>query len=88
MAKTKKSTKTANLKDYERLGRTMESIFEGGYMNHHRVYKINFVRGIFFGLGSVLGGTLVVAAILWILTLFGDLPLIGDLARQIKEAVQ
>ncbi len=86
MTQTKNSK--LSTKEYEKLGRTLESIFEGGYINHHRVYKINFMRGIFFGLGSVLGGTLVLACLLWILTLFSEVPFIGELADMIRQSIE
>jgi len=66
----------------------MESIFEGGYMNHRRVYKINFLRGIFFGLGVTLGGTFVVAMLLWILGLFTEIPLVGEFAETLSDTIE
>ena len=87
MAKTKKATKKLSVRDYEKLGRTMESIFEGGYINHSRVYKINFIRGLFFGLGSVLGGTLIIALVAWVLSFFTELPIIGNFVETLRETV-
>lgn len=80
--------KTLSTKDYEKLGRSLESIFEGGYINHHRVYKINFLRGIFFGLGSVIGGTIVLTCLIWILTFFSEVPFLGALADVIKTSLE
>lgn len=84
---SKQSASNLSVGDYEKLGRTLESIFEGGYVDHHRVYKINFIRGIFFGLGTALGGTLVLASIAWIVTLFQELPLIGDFVEVIQASL-
>jgi hypothetical protein len=54
-----------------------------------QVYKANFFRGIFFGFGSVLGGTLVVAILIWILTLLADIPGgTGDFIQYIVDTVQ
>jgi len=79
--------KKSGTQKYEKLGRTLESIFESGYMNNSRVYKINFIRGVFFGLGAAIGGTLIIACILWILTLFSDIPLVGEIAKTVQEAL-
>ena len=49
----------------------LEELFNDFYHSRRSVYAFNFVRGIFFGLGSVLGGTLVIAVIIWILSLLG-----------------
>lgn len=86
MSRKKKNTKLT-ISEYEKLGRTLESIFEGGYINHWRVYKINFVRGIFFGLGVTLGGTILVALLVWILSLFGEVPFIGDFVQAITDSI-
>ena len=43
----------------------LEELFYDFNRNRVRVYKMNFFRGIFFGLGSVLGGTILVALIAW-----------------------
>jgi hypothetical protein len=60
-------------------------------MNRNRfsVYKINFFRGIFFGLGSVLGGTLVLAVLVWALNLTGQLiPGVGGFVSDVVDVVQ
>lgn len=50
----------------------LQEIFYDLYQNRMAVYRMNFLRGLFFGLGSVLGGTVVIALLLWILTLLAD----------------
>ena len=73
---------------YEQLGRALESVIETGYINHHRVYLVNFIRGVFFGLGAALGSSFVLACIVWILTLFGEVPLIGTLFEIIRNSIE
>ena len=82
-----KQPKQLSVSDYERLGRTLESIFEGGYINHWRVYKINLVRGMFFGFGSLIGGTIVIAMLLWALSFFTELPIIGNFVDTIRDSI-
>ena len=79
--------KKLSVKDYEKLGRTLESVFEGGYINHYRVYKINFIRGLFFGLGSALGGTIIIALVIWCLSFFSELPVVGNFVDTIRTTV-
>lgn len=50
----------------------LEDLFNDFNRNRFTVYKFNFFRGIFFGLGSVIGGTIVVALIIWLLTILGN----------------
>lgn len=59
-------------------------------MNHNRgqVYKINFVRGLFFGFGSVLGGTLLIALLVWILSQLGAVvPFLSDFIQEILDTL-
>lgn len=74
-------------KDYEKVGRSLERMFEGGYLNHWRVYRINFVRGIFFGLGTFLGGTVMVAILIWLMSFFDTLPVIDGFVETIRESI-
>lgn len=55
-------------KDLTAEERVLEDLFYDLYRNRGRVYKTNFFRGIFFGLGTFLGGTVVVAIVILILT--------------------
>lgn len=75
-------------KDYEALGKMLVNIYETGYLDHKQTYKMSFLKGLVGGLGGVLGATIVVALLLWILTLFQDIPLIGRFLESIKQTVQ
>lgn len=73
----KKATKTVARKvkkDQENGARKtlLEELFNDFNRNRAQVYRLNFVRGIMFGLGSVLGGTVVIALLIWILTMLGN----------------
>ncbi|MCL2280398.1 DUF5665 domain-containing protein [Candidatus Saccharibacteria bacterium] len=41
--------------------------------NKWHIARTNFLRGVFFGFGTFLGGTIVVAVVIWILTRTIDL---------------
>lgn len=66
----------------------MEELFNDYYLHRREVYKMNFFRGIFFGLGSVLGGTIVVSLLLWILSFFVDFYVIGDYVQQLQRSLE
>lgn len=51
----------------------LEDLFNDFNRNRFTIYKFNFVRGIFFGFGSVLGATVLVALVVWLLNVTGQL---------------
>ena len=68
--------------------RTMlDELFQDFYYERRKIYRVNFFRGIFFGLGSALGGSLVVALLLWVLSFFVALPLIGNYAQNARDTL-
>lgn len=65
-----------------------EELFYDLYKDRKKIYKINFFRGIFFGVGSVLGGTIVIALLVWVLSLFVNLPVIGDTFKDAQNTIE
>lgn len=67
----------------------LEELFADFYRSRGKVYSINFFRGVFFGLGSVLGGTVIVAIVIWILSqLAGWFPSIGQSIQDFITALR
>lgn len=67
-------------------------------MNNHRFIRLHdsmvklgffqLYRGLAFGLGSVLGATLLVSWLVYMLGSIDFIPVLGDWARQIIEEIQ
>lgn len=67
----------------------LEDLFNDFNRSRFTIYKFNFFRGIFFGLGSVLGGTVVLALLIWILNLTGHLiPGVADFINRIVDVMR
>lgn len=66
----------------------LEELFNDFYDDRRNIYKMNFFRGIFFGLGSVLGATIVVAIIVWLLSFFVNIPGIGNEIQKAQDTLQ
>ncbi|MDB5179518.1 MAG: hypothetical protein JWN12_150 [Candidatus Saccharibacteria bacterium] len=67
----------------------LEDLFYDFHKSRRQVYLMNFFRGISFGVGSILGGTIVVAVLIWILNLLVDIPGgIGEFVQYIVNTVQ
>ena len=66
----------------------LEELFNDIYKDRKRIYWANFVRGLFFGFGSVLGGTLLIAILVWILAQLGAIvPFLSDFIQQLLDAL-
>jgi hypothetical protein len=77
--------------DSERDARRMllEDIFNDMNRNRFTVYKMNFFRGVFFGFGSVLGATVLIAVLVWLLSLTGALvPGLASFIQDIVDVLQ
>ena len=67
----------------------LEDLFNDFNRNRFTIYKFNFFRGIFFGLGSVLGGTVVLALLVGILNLTGHLvPGVAGFLNDVEDDIQ
>ena len=86
---TSKISKKINV-DSERGARRqlIEELFNDFYHSRHQVYWMNFTRGIFFGFGTILGGTVLVALIVGLLGQLVGFPVICDFIRSIIETMQ
>ena len=67
----------------------IEDLFYDFHKTRRQVYGMNFIRGLMFGVGSVLGGTVVIGVVIWLLSLLVDLPGgIGNFVQYIVDLVQ
>lgn len=66
----------------------LEDLFNDFNRNRWTIYRFNFFRGIFFGLGSVLGGTVVVAIIIAVLNGMGALvPAVSGFTQDVIDSM-
>lgn len=80
--------KPSSAKDYEQLGRMVASIYETGYLDFKQTLKMSFIKGLVGGLGGVVGATIVVALLLWTLSLFKDVPFVGRITNNVRQTIQ
>lgn len=64
------------------------NIYESGYLDRNKAYKMSFIKGVISGLGGAIGATIVLGIILWVLSLFDSVPLIGRLIENLQNSVQ
>ena len=66
----------------------LEELFNDLYHDRVNVYLMNFMRGIFFGLGSALGATVVLAFVVWVLSFFVNIPFIGPSVQEAQQQIK
>ncbi|WP_293440317.1 DUF5665 domain-containing protein [Planktotalea sp.] len=67
-------------------------------LNEHRLIRVHnslwklilfqFTRGLAFGLGSVLGASILVSLVVWWLSQFEFIPIIGDFTKQLIDWIE
>lgn len=70
------------------VARLAEILFKADYIDKKHLYLHNFIRGIMFGAGSVIGATVVITLVVWILSLFDTVPFIGPLLENARETIK
>ncbi len=66
----------------------IEELFNDLYDDRRNIYVMNFFRGVFFGFGSVIGGTVVVALVVWVLSFFVNIPGLGQTAIDAQDRLR
>lgn len=72
----------------EQVVKALEVLFASKFIDKKSLYLHNFLRGIVIGAGSVLGATVVITILLWVLSLFDTTPLIGPFIENTQETIR
>lgn len=74
--------------DYERLGRAMEQVFISGYASRRRLFLMSLYKGIGYGLGIFIGGTIIVALIAYGISQFETVPFLNQITEPVRNTIQ
>ncbi len=74
--------------EYEQMGRDLEALYLNIHPDKLAFYKAAFLRGVLGGVGGVIGATVVIALLLWVLSLFNNVPLIGGFVEAIQRTIE
>lgn len=86
--KPKKSAKRVLIENRKDVAKALEILFAAGYVDRKTLYLENFIRGIVFGAGGVIGATLLIGILAWILSLFDQIPLIGPFLDETRQTIE
>ena len=74
--------------DYERLGRQVAAIYDTVKPGKRQLYTASLIKGILAGFGGVLGATVGVSLLLYVLTLFETIPYIGEISEALQNTIE
>ncbi len=78
--------------EISRLSGELEKLNKHRFVRIHnsiwRLILFQFMRGLAFGLGSVIGATILVSLLAWWVSQFEFLPIIGEWAAQIAVEIE
>ncbi|MEK9195739.1 MAG: DUF5665 domain-containing protein [Patescibacteria group bacterium] len=83
-----KNKKTPVIKNPKEVAKALEVLFASDYIDVKRLHWENFVRGMFFGAGGVIGATVFIAIIIWFLSIFDSVPVIGPIFEDAKTTIE
>jgi len=85
---SKKQPKPDRKKDLEQLGLTVMALYDHLNPDRKGLYRTALLKGIVTGVGTVLGATIVIALVAWILSLIGHIPFVGPLTDNVRDTLQ
>lgn len=88
MTTHKKTAKKTPDIDEKAAVQALEYLLAAGYVSKKRLYVENFLRGIFFSAGSIIGAAIVVTILLWVLSLLDSVPFLSDIVENAQRSLE
>jgi hypothetical protein len=86
MAQQPKKSKQDSDRTLE-LGKKLQAFYDMGYVSRKQALQFSFLKGLAGGAGAFIGGTLVITLVLWLLSLFSNVPLVDNFVRSVQESL-
>lgn len=68
--------------------RLTDLLLRADHVDTKSFYIQSFLRGLLTGAGGVIGATVLVAVLLWLLSLFDTVPLVGPLLENTRSTIE
>lgn len=88
VTKVKDNKKEDKLKDQQELGKAVQMFLESGYYTKNRLFVFSFLKGVATGVGTVIGATVVIAVLLWILSFFSEIPFVNNFTDKVQTQLE
>lgn len=83
----KKSRTNTSDKELQDLGLKLREVIEIGYVNRRQALWFSFLKGLAGGFGAFLGGTILIGLLLGFLSLFSELPFVGQVIEAFSKSL-
>ncbi len=83
-----KKERQALVKNHDQIAKALEILFATEYVDQKRLYLHNFFRGMAFSAGGIIGATLIISLVIWLLSLFNTVPLIGPVFDKVRNSIE
>ncbi len=80
-----KKPQTSN-EELVKVGKMLVDLQQMGYTNRNRAIWFSFLKGIAAGAGAFIGGTVVIAILLWILGYFDTIPFVDHVVHSLQNS--
>jgi hypothetical protein len=74
--------------EYEKLGRAIEQVYVHGYASRKRLLLMSLYKGMGYGLGIFIGGTIIVALLAYAISQFETIDLLKPIIEPIQQTIQ
>ena len=74
--------------DYEALGKQVAALYDHINPDRKGLYRTAFLSGIVRGVGGIIGATIVIVILAWVLSLLGQVPFIGPIFENVEQSIQ
>lgn len=75
-------------KELIELGKKLQNFYDSGYVNKKQAFAWALLKGIASGFGAVIGGTIVVALLIWILSGLHNVPFLDRITDNVRTTLQ
>lgn len=83
-----KKERLAMVKNHDQIAKALEILFATEYVDQKKLYMHNFFRGMAFSAGGIIGATLIISLVIWLLSLFNTVPLIGPFFENVRSSIE
>jgi hypothetical protein len=86
--KKKKEDKQTLKRNRDDVAKALEILFATDYIDKKKLYLNNFLRGALFSAGGIIGATVIIALLLWVLSLLDSVPFVGPIIENTRQTIE